>query len=167
MLATSIAGIDLTAWNTWVVVSVGVVTAGLTLLGSRLFLSRRKTSSSEELPPAEPDPRVDPFVQGSASEKRASLRREGNPVEVFITDVEEQIEPVRGWVIDRSLGGIRLLLHEPVELSLTLNVRPRQAPPGTPWTQVVVKSCERKKNGYQAGCMFLRPPPWSIMLLFG
>ena len=115
----------------------------------------------------EEEPRFDPFVKGSITEKRKSLRREGNPVEVFITDAEEKIEPIRGWVVDRSLGGVRLLVYELVEVGTALRIRPRQAPPGVPWTQVVVKSCEPAKSGYQYGCMFHPPPPWSIMLLFG
>jgi len=166
MWAKSFLPFDLTRWETWVVLGAGAITASLTLLTSRFLFFRKKRRRTKEAPPRE-KAEADPFEEGSATEKRESLRREGNPVEVFITDAAEEGEPIRGWVIDRSLGGVRLLVYEPMDVGTILSIRPRQAPPGTPWTQIVVKSCDYTKSGYYFGCMFRRAPPWSIMLLFG
>ena len=44
---------------------------------------------------------------------------------------------------------------------------PAHAPPMTPWTEVEVRSCRQKKDGYEVGCQFVKTPPWSILLLFG
>ena len=147
MWAESYLPVILTTWQTWLVIGVGAVTSTLTLLASCWLLFRRNRSTRKGLTEEKGD--FDPFVNGSLTEKRKSGRREGNPVEVFITDNEEENESIRGWIVDRSMGGVRLLVYEPIDLGKALIIRPRQAPPGVPWTQIVVKSCERTKSGYQ------------------
>src|SRR5205807_67771 len=73
----------------------------------------------------------------------------------------------RGWVLDRSVGGLCLDLSAAFPEGTRLSLFPTQAPGMTPWTEVEVRSCRQKKDGYEVGCQFVKTPPWSILLLFG
>jgi hypothetical protein len=151
------------AWQTWVVPAAGLCAALLVLFAGRFVLARRRAAAAR---PAD-EAAHDPFAHGSLSERRGTFRREGTPIEVLISDAEVTEEPVRGWVLDRSMGGLRLLLDDGVASGLVLALKPRQAPPGTPWVRVEVCSCKKEGDGFEAGCKFVRTPPWSVLLLFG
>lgn len=151
-------------WQTWAIPAVGLFAAWLTLFAGRFVLSRWRAARAERTPPG---PAHDPFDHGSATERRDALRRKDNHVEVLVSDAEAQQEPVRAWVIDRSTGGLCLLLHEEVAPGTVLSVMPRQSPPGTPWVRAEVRSCRKDKAGYEVGCQFVRTPPWGVLLLFG
>jgi hypothetical protein len=60
-----------------------------------------------------------------------------------------------------------LFVEGPIEVGKHLNVRPINAPPITPWVEVIVKSCREANRGYEVGCQFVRTPPWAILLMFG
>jgi hypothetical protein len=120
-----------------------------------------------ERPEAEKGPFHDPFDHGSTTERRVALRRQGNPIEVLVSDAEATLEPVRGWVRDRSMGGLCLLVSEEVVPGTILSVKPRKGPPGMSWLQAEVRSCKQDQDGYELGCQFVRQPPWAVMLLFG
>jgi hypothetical protein len=156
-------------WQTWVIPAAGLAASLLALCAGRFVLSRRRRSASAKAREqgAAGDNAHDPFEQGSVSEKRAAYRRKGNPTEVLVSDAEATLEPVRGWVLDRSVGGLCLLLHEEVAAGTVLSVRPRQAPPGTPWVCVEVRNCKQDRTGYEVRCEFVRTPPFSVQLLFG
>jgi hypothetical protein len=153
------------SWQTWAVPAAGLIAALLSLLVGRLVLANRR---SRIKPTADADEPVhDPFDKGSLTERRDTSRRKGNPVEVLVTDTDEEREPARGWVVDRSMGGLCLMLNDDVAAGTVLSVKPRSAPPATPWVQVEVRSCKKDRSGYEAGCQFVRTPPWAILLLFG
>jgi hypothetical protein len=150
-------------------VAAGVV-AGLGTVGAIHYLIRpRRTAApvpdSFDRPPDNLPP--DPFVHGSASENRSSFRRQGNPVEVKIVNKDMEGAQVGGWVVDRSIGGLGLLVETPFDVDTTWAVRPTNAPPVAPWVQVVIKSCRQSKHGWEVGCQFTKTPPWAVMLLFG
>ena len=65
------------------------------------------------------------------------------------------------------MGGLCLLLHDEIAPGTFLNVKPSKCPPATPWIELEVRSCKKTNDGYEAGCQFLKPPPWAILLLFG
>jgi hypothetical protein len=147
-------------------VAAGVV-AGLGAVGAFHFLTRPRTRvlALRQRPQA---PAPDPFVHGSASEQRKSLRRQGNPVEVLITDpLSTTASPWTGYVVDRSVGGLCLLVEDPIPTNATLSVRPTNAPDMTPWVEVVVKACREVNPGHEVGCQFVKTPPWSVLLMFG
>lgn len=156
-----LAGIPL---DTWVIPLIGLLTAGLTLAGGRFFLRRRRVNSDPTLLLPEDH---DPFSQGSLGERRAAARRKGNHVEILLSNEEGTAEPTRGWVVDRSMGGLMLLLSEPADLGSILSIKPRHSPPGTPWVRVEIRTCTKSQEHYEIGCQFQRTPPWSVMLLFG
>src|SRR5947209_1319796 len=88
---------------------VGFACAVVVIVIGRLLLPRRRRARPVPLPPppANPvGPSQDPFVGGAFGEKRTSLRRQGNPVAVLISDATVTAEPYYGWVFDRSMGGL-------------------------------------------------------------
>lgn len=156
--------------ETWVVPLIGLLAAGLTLVAGRVFLRRRLVVPPPSAPaPIAPAPvaDIDPFLQGGSGERRLAARRKGNHVEVLVTDADAVTEPVRGWVIDRSLGGLCVELARPVRVGEVLSLKPRQAPPGTPWVRVEVRSCNSSRGYFEVGVQFQRTPPWAVLLLFG
>jgi hypothetical protein len=149
--------------NTLLPVAAGVV-AGLGVVGMLHYLIRPRIVLARTNSPTEV---VDPFVHGSAGELRKSFRRQGNPVEVLLVNQHTRAAPFKGYVVDRSVGGLGLLLEDPVELEAQLTVRPVNAPHIAPWVEIVVKSCRRSDPGWEVGCQFVKTPPWALLLMFG
>jgi hypothetical protein len=145
---------------------MGMVATGLTLVAGRWLFARRAPRPTPRSQAGEAS-RPDPFEHGSSTEQRRALRRSGNPVEVLVSDAEVTAEPVPGWVLDRSVGGVCLALSDEVAAGTVLSLRPRQAPPGTPWVRAEVRTCKKAQDQFEVGCQFVRTPPWSILLLFG
>ena len=164
MLANFLGELNLPAeWEQW-----GIIGAGLAVTGLALAVGRRMLASR----PVEPvraaaAPEHDPFEAGSLSEKRVALRRKGSPVEVLVTDGKQLQEPHSSWVLDRSLGGLGLSSEREVPVGMVLKVRPRNAPPVTPWVDVEVRSCKPDEKGWQLGVAFCKTPPYGVLLLFG
>src|SRR5947209_4839109 len=84
--------------------------------------------------PARAEP--DPFVVGSATEKRTAFRRQGNLVRITCSNEKASDRPFDGYVLDRSTGGLRLLLPAAYNIETVLSVRPVEASPVVPWVQV-------------------------------
>jgi hypothetical protein len=164
MLAEIPFGPELAHWQVWVAPVVGVMATGLTLIMGRAVLRRRRLAP----PPPKPDqtPR-DPFLYGSATERRTSLRRRGKQIKVFISDAEAKAEPVEGWVVDRSMSGLCLAVSQAVADESVLSLRTADAPIDTPWVQVQVRRTEQLDGHWELGCQFVRTPTWSVLLLFG
>src|SRR5262245_47047552 len=53
-------------------------------------------------------PERDPFIEGSASEKRETSRRRGIAMRVLIRGPGAERNPATGYVLDRSSGGLAL-----------------------------------------------------------
>jgi hypothetical protein len=111
----------------------------------------------------------DPFSQGSTSERRQAPRRRGNPVAVLLADEDVSVEPVDGYVVDRSINGLGVELDHPVdvETGMVLAVRPKSDAKCAAWTRVVVRNCEKVGSHGRLGCEFTRPPDSQTMLHFG
>jgi hypothetical protein len=146
-----------------IIYAVGVVVAfAAYYFGRRLFAGRTAP------PPTRPGSGLctDVFVHGSATERRAAPRRKGNCVEVVV--VEEPVKPAMdGWVRDRSVGGLCLLLDQPVPEGRELQVRPRNTTTTLPWTAVEVRSCRPGEDGFELHCRFIKTPEYNVLLLFG
>jgi hypothetical protein len=154
---------------------VGIV-AGLGLVGMIHFLTRPRkvtagvsvnVTSQVAAPQAPTAPSDDPFVSGSGSEQRQSFRRKGNPVEVVVINQKNQGSPLKGYVVNRSVGGLCLQLDSPIEEETQLSVRPANAPHIAPWVDVVVKNCRRGDRDFEIGCQFVKVPPWPVLMMFG
>jgi hypothetical protein len=152
-------------WAWWLAPFIGLSSAGLMLLLARSYLGRHNAAAP---PPPEPSNlSLDPFDQGSAAERRASIRRRGKLVNVLISDAEGRASPFQGSVLDRSLNGLRLEVDRPVEISTVLSVRVAEISPAMPWVQVQVRRCDFHDGRWELGCQFVRTPPYSHLLLFG
>jgi hypothetical protein len=103
-------------------------------------------------------------------DQRVAFRRQGNPVEVYITTSAERKHPAIGSVLDRSVGGVRLALFDPVEVGAVLSIRPKHADDIVPWIEVEIRSCRpstEMPDRFDVGCQYVKSPPYSIQLLFG
>jgi hypothetical protein len=128
------------------------------LFGRRLFSGRPAEPVGEEVP-------LTGFLDGVTQDRRAAPRRRGNTVEVQLSLNEGP--PIRGFVIDRSQGGLRVLVDEVVTEGKGWKIRPTQADVTIPWTEVTVRSCRREGHQYEVGCQFDKMPNWGLMLQFG
>jgi hypothetical protein len=111
----------------------------------------------------------DPFLEGGFRERRRAPRRKGNPVDVILTDDQEEVEPVAGVVIDRSATGLALELWSEgdIEPGTIISVRPRRNGADPTWTRVMVKRCEKRRTSWVLGCQYVRPPDVNRMMEFG
>jgi hypothetical protein len=144
----------------WTVPLIGALACVLAyLLGRRLLVAHpRSVDDAGNVSDA-------PFLQGITRDRRAAPRRKGNVVEVELMIGSDE-KPVRGWVLDRSIGGLCLLVDQPVASGTALRVRPRNAA-AVPWTEVTACSCREDDGQYELGCQFHHTPNWSLLLMFG
>jgi hypothetical protein len=149
------------AGQPWVIPVVGVAFAVLAFVLLRWMLVRSRPADEDEFTLAS-----EHAFQGANSDRRAAPRRAGNVVEVSLWDGTDKPH-VRGLVRDRSAGGLRLMLEEPVPEGIVLKVRPRFSPVTTPWTNVIIRSCRPDGGHWEVGCQFEQTPPYNILLLFG
>jgi hypothetical protein len=168
---------DLPQNATWIAVGIGVFLTLLVLAVGYLVLDRGREAKLVPRPASAPATttalgraghlQYDPFVEGTALERRTALRRRGNPILVQISDAEAKADPTTGWVTDRSTTGLCLQVAEAVAVRTILCVKASNAPKGTIWIPIEVKNCRPKGTQWEIGCQFVQPPPWGIMLLFG
>ena len=156
------------AWFTQEMMVTSVVGLGAAVVAvvATLFFTRTRPQPAPA-PEPKKDPEYDPFTQGSASEQRKAYRRGGNPVQVLIRRPGGTREPERGLVLNRSTGGLCLFVDGLLAEGTALEVRPANAPPITPWVEIEVRTCRRTQDGWEAGCQFVRTPPWAMLLMFG
>ena len=102
----------------------------------------------------------------SFSERRAAPRRWGDPIQVLIWDEIVAGEPIRGWVANRSAGGLGLSAPQAALEGALLSVRIAIAPESIPVTRVQVKSCTPATGRWILGCQFLETPPREVLLMF-
>jgi hypothetical protein len=124
-------------------------------LGQQLGRLRKKGAAEHQLRPL------------TIAERRANPRRKGNPVSVYISNGTTGGEPFQGWVVDRSSGGLRLLVDEPMEPGHVLSVRPVKVHASFPWVQVKVKNCYPERKSWCVGCQFVHRLAWDDLQHFG
>jgi hypothetical protein len=162
-----ILGLKISQAQLWLPLAVGVFAGGLCIVVFRALATRRPALAAPPTPTTRTEQPYDPFVQGSATEQRRAHRRGGNPVEVLLAAEQETTPAWRGWVVDRSVGGLCLCVPQEFDQGTCLRAMPVNAPEFTPWTELEVRSCRSSTEGYEIGCQFLRQPTWSVLLLFG
>jgi hypothetical protein len=159
-------------WIPWASGTIGLLFALLIFLWARRLVGRRRSARNDQVSPSPAllagTSEKDPFVFGSAEEKRQAVRRQGNPVSVLISDAAGTAPPSQGGLVqDRSVGGLCLALHEAVGVGSILSIRPANAASVIPWVQIEVRSCRKTNIGWEAGCQFVRTPPSSVLWSFG
>ena len=153
--------------NMWVVVTAGLAAFVLAVLGLLAWRRRRSQGPQTQTAPAEEPPHCSEEPTSPPQERRQSSRPLGRPVEVLISDSFGTATPVKGWIIDRSLGGVGLSMAEPVPLGTILSLRATVAPATTPWARVEIKHCEFKAKRWHAGGEFAESVSLEVLRLFG
>jgi hypothetical protein len=126
-----------------------------------LVLDQHLTRLNTKRPPT---PHLRPLT---TKERRSAPRRKGNPVSVHICNGPDVSDPFQGWVLDRSAGGVRLLVDEAIPAGTLLKMRPTKAPVAFPWVSIKVKSCYPQRKSWNLGCQFLEKLSWEDLQLFG
>jgi hypothetical protein len=132
----------------------------------------KKSSAKDTINTKTPLPRAEPlepveFDEEPPAERRSAPRRAGNPLSVQITNAKVKGETLEGWIVDRSSGGIRLLVDQAMEPGTLLNVRPTKAHPSLGWVEVKVRSCSPERNSFKIGCQFINKLTWAELQMFG
>jgi hypothetical protein len=172
MPTSSILDAIVADWATWLCVAIGagcafVVYWWINRVAARPLAAAVSATAPTEEPPAPAWSQRDPFVHGSAQEKRRSIRRKGNPVTVLVSDAKAEAPPARGSVLDRSHGGLRLRVAETVQPGTILSIRAAHVGDAVPWVQLEVRTCTRDDAGWELGCQYVKAPPSSVQWLFG
>jgi hypothetical protein len=103
----------------------------------------------------------------SYADRRGSVRREGAPVKVMVSSSSLRNGVNEGYVVDRSTGGLRIVLQNAVPPGSTLQVRAENAPDTVGFVTLIVRSCRKEPDHFIVGTEFEKTPPWNVLLLFG
>jgi hypothetical protein len=105
------------------------------------------------------------FLVGGA-ERRRSRRRWFNPTSIsFFTALEGR--PHHGIVVNRSAGGVALLVDQEFPEDEILFVRAVEAPKNVPVIQVRVCHCRSAGGMFMLGCEYCQELPWNVKVWFG
>jgi hypothetical protein len=164
-------------WVLWLVAAVGVAAIGLAVVIGLVRRGRRTTPRDLERvsatigrfskPVAFMPPPTTLAADPTAVEHRVSYRRPGNPVLVLVHGADEPNQMFQAWVVDRSRRGLRLAAERAVQVGRLYAVRPVNAPPAAPWTNLDVRHCSAQDNYWDVGGRFPEPPTMQVLLLFG
>jgi hypothetical protein len=175
----------------WLTVGSGVAVCCTVFLGM-LYVSRRSRISmldiilrrsgrrsqrpaDEEVPDGEVTPEALAYLKTpmadlaylqAGSDRRRSARKWGNPVEVQIHPPDSAI-PLRGVVINRSTGGVAILVDDAYQTGARLMLRAVQAPAGVGWIAIEVRNCRAAGKNHVIGCSYPESPPWNAVVWLG
>ena len=147
--------------DSWPMLVIGVATACLAFAAGMTTLRKRKPRTPK-LAAAE-----NPVELVGTNERRVALRRGGHPVTVDIHDPDEKQPSQQGWIIDRSITGLCVMVPNALPAGSFWKVRPCNAPQTTPPVRVEVMSCMPDGAEWKLGCRFEKTPNYAILLMFG
>lgn len=148
------------------------------LLGLMQARYKDKSVEDEELPPDElmqsllsqipghdsvPPPDVN---WSNGAERRRSLRRWFNPIDVIIISPFHD-HPVHGLVVNRSIGGLAILTDFEFAQDTVLNVRPMNAPAGIGYVTITVRHARKAAKLWVIGCQYKDDVMWNVKVWFG
>jgi hypothetical protein len=149
--------LESTSPQTWATLALGVAVATLIFLAGWQMIVRASRRRAARAPEHE--------LPGFHSDRRATPRRVGNPVEVDVAGAADAPQPA--WVVDRSYGGLCLRVNQPFAEDSVVRIRPRGAT-STPWTPVRVRSCHPDTTvEWTLHCQFIQTPNWGVLHQFG
>jgi hypothetical protein len=161
MLFHHLLNVDVPRLQAWAPPVVGLLTFAGLFVCAHGFLRRWHAISVSRNPPV-PSLPADPF-KACLTERRAAVRRQGNPVEVLLTGLEDG-GPKRGWVLDRSLEGLRIWLPDSMPSGRLLAVHRLDAPARSPWIPLQVKHCRSSRSTCTLGGAFVEAPALAGLL---
>lgn len=103
----------------------------------------------------------------SYADRRESVRRDGVPIRVLLASAAFRNGVTDGFVVDRSTGGLKLVMKTAVAPGSLLQVRAANAPDTVGYVTVIIRSCRPEGDQFVVGCEFEKTPPWNVLLLFG
>jgi hypothetical protein len=149
---------------------VGIVVAIVAFVVGWILINRRRArlrelaaQAGEWKEQASPD---DAFRYGMGMARRKSVRMSGNQVPVFVIPNGIPGPPWEGWVVDRSQGGLRLRVPQPLQIGARLRVRVMTSDT-LPWSEVEVKNTRERQEQWEVGCQFLVDPSPDVLRSFG
>lgn len=149
----------------WLILGVGLAIGFAALfVGQHLFRRPREEAAGDVVIDRE---LFDPFVHGTRDEKRRAGRRRGKYLEIEMSDPDNDHALCQGWVLDRSLGGLRLMGDRDWPPGKILGIRVRDKANCMPWLEIQVRHCKPTTHGWELGCQFVHQPTWNMLLLFG
>lgn len=110
---------------------------------------------------------IEPVEEAAVHDRRTEPRRRGNLLSVFISRVHGDPALINGWVVDRSRGGLRLLLDEQMDVGTLVKVCPSLGPGLFNWHRVEVKNVSQEKGSWLLGCKFVQQLSWESLRMFG
>jgi hypothetical protein len=122
---------------------------------------------SQDTPSVEAPAGTAAGAKESARDKRRNPRRPGRSIEVFVTVPGSNHKPCKGVVLNRSAGGLGILVGDAYPIGSVIGVLPVEASHLTPWVETEVKTCRKTGDDWELGLQFVKVPPYSTMLLFG
>jgi hypothetical protein len=99
-------------------------------------------------------------------ERRKRSRRGGAPTPVVLSSSTPAMN-LRGVVLNRSTGGLAIVVKEKVEPGSILMIRAAEAPRFVPQVPVEIKHCELVSGCFVLGCEFQEDVPWNARVWFG
>jgi len=175
-------------WWSWLPVGIGIGVACVVLFSGAQFISYWKNIPLLDLllrrrlpspPPSTDDPagqeiiplaleylatpREDLSYLEKQEERRKTKRYWGNPIEVRITS-QLRPDPRRGAVVNRSTGGLAILVDDNYEPGAMLKVRAILAPKDVAWIDIEVKNCNPAGRNWVIGCEYPETPPWKAVV---
>lgn len=147
---------------TWPMLVIGVATACVAFAAGLTTLRKRKPKAPKLAASIE-----DPLASQGTNERRVAARRGGHPVTVDLHDPDEAQPMQHGWVMDRSVSGLCLMVPNALPIGSFWKVRPSNAPQTTPPVRVEVINCAADGAEWKLGCRFEKTPNYAILLMFG
>jgi hypothetical protein len=164
-------------WQTLVAIVAGVVVVGLILwfgMRSQSANTPQSGTGTDQSAGAKPNvvSRVVSWTSmlargGYRSGPTKSVRRKGNAVEVLLTDATRGDNPVKGWVVERSIHSVTFEAKEAFPAGSVAKVRPLKAGDDVPWLEIEVHECSPLDDEWKLACKFVKLPPYNILMLFG
>jgi hypothetical protein len=158
-------------WAIGMAMIVGLVVALVAFIFGWLFINRRRARlrqlaghSGELKEVTSPE---DAFRYGMGMARRKSVRLSGNQIPVHVSPDGTLESAWEGWILDRSQGGLRLQVPEPIPIGVVLHVRCLTGSEGLPWAEMQVKHTHEKDQAWEIGCQFLNDPPREVLQSFG
>jgi hypothetical protein len=127
-------------------------------------LRARLPAVPDALPVELPEDQLFQLLGGD--ERRASVRRWGNPTEVHLRSAL-WYDRLHGLVVNRSTGGLGIYADREIPHGTALKVRAAGAPPSVPTIQVEVRHCRKVGKGNFIGCQFSDDVPWEALAWLG
>jgi hypothetical protein len=106
------------------------------------------------------------FLSQGGVETRAGRRRWGNPTEVHVI-LPPWPGRLQGLVINRSTGGLAILLQQEVSAGAAIEVHSVEAPRSVPFLKLAVRHCRKAGGFFLVGCGFCGEVPWNVRVWFG